>query len=256
MANESAVTSSNYEFAPSHAQERPKLTATGKITGIGKVQTTGGGNGDYEMLDLIFQPTRGSRKVFPRIMFRNEMFSIPDFVPDLYKQYDKFPALRSVKPGKKLTLGEVFELRYRQDISPAVSVNKKTGNRYVDRVTGLMAICGGTAEGLSAFAQTVGTKLAEVKASGREPGDLGIVELTREEIVDLIKAFHASLPQVEQALIIKQSTDEDGNPKDQYEVDQFRGPFTQELHDKLVEQSEKSQSQKDMTRRLSIGYKI
>lgn len=246
-----------YSFAPSSVQERPKLASTGLITGIGEAKETA--SGDYVMIDLIFKPTHGSRKIFPRLMIRPEMFSIPYFSPKIYTDYQKFPALAGVKDGKTKTLGETFALVYRQNVAPSISTNKKTGAKYPERTTALMAIAGGTMQGFEALAQVIGEKLAEVVAQGRENGEFGFPELTVDEIVALLKSFHAAQPQGQElALVIKQSTDESGNVKDQYELDAWRGPFTKEQHERFVKASEESRAKNpnDISKQTLIGYRL
>lgn len=249
--NQATNNTDNFEFVSSAVQTRPQFAITGVITGLGDHKETA--SGDYVSVDIIFKPTRKSKKIFPKLLFRPEMFS-RGFDPQIYKNYAKYPQLASRK--KKLTQGEVFELRYRTDVMPTVTQNKKTGDYYADQVTALMAICGGTVEGLRGIYPYIGKALAAIPST-RGAGDFGLVELTPDEILDVLKSYLAAAGENELLAIAKQSHDmETGAPTDRYELARWVGPLTQNNIDNLERRAEKTADSDDISRRLVIGYTL
>ncbi len=237
-------------FAPSAVQERPKLVITGRIVGLGEPKTTQQGDGDYESIDLIFEPERGSRKVFPRMLFRPEMFSIGRFRPDLYTSD---PRLAGRREGKKLTLGETFAFIYRSNVYPSVETNSK-GERRSGGCSHLMALCGGTLEGVDAIAEMFLAACNAIPTS-RPVGDLGFQELTPIEISQVLKSYLQAHPGIELAAIAKQSKDQSGQLKDQYELADWVGPFNSDTHERLVKRASKTEG-KSGAERLVIGYVV
>lgn len=254
MANANATMK---RFGASEVRERPRLAVTGTFTGVGGIKTTA--SEEYEMLDLIFKPSRGSRKVFPKLMFRTEMFS-PGFTPKIYKDYTNFPVLAEVREGKRMSVGETYAFVYANNVLgvPKVDKNgvyildKKTGNKIVDRITSLMAFCGGTLESLEGLDEAFDSI---VDISGRETGPFGVPEYTSEEIVNVLKQYHESVGEVEQLAILKQSVMNDV-PQDNYEVAEWLGPLSQESHEKLVKRAQKTEAKEDITQQIKIAYTL
>lgn len=231
-----------FAFAPSEAQERPKMFITGRIMGIGDPATTQNGDGDYEMVKLVMEPTNGSRKLFPSLLFRSEQFS-KGFRPTMYKDYERFPSLSDVRDGKKMTIGETFVFVYGRNIAPP------SGGQ---QVTNLMAVCGGTLEGLKGFGNLIDQALSTV--SDRKSGDFGLVELTPDEIVKLLRKYHESLGPIDLAAIARQGQ-RDGALTDNYELDSWVGPLTEKSHKYMVGRVEKSQG-KEPGKKFILGYQV
>lgn len=248
--NAAADPTSSLWSQPSVA-EKPRLAVTCRITDIKDAKTTGDGEGDYERAEIIVESTNGSRKFFPSIMFRNEMFSVGHF--DVKRSYEDNPALRGVAPGKKRTTGEIWSIVYGMNCFPRIKKGKE--GAYADRCTPLMALCGGTLEGLTGFAKVLQGALATPEVAKRR-GDFGFPELTSEEIVALLRDYHKSLPPYELAAVLKQGNDASGDLSDKYEVDTWVGPFNAETHERLLARATKNAGNPDVTKRLVIGYGV
>ncbi len=253
-----------FQFANAGVAERPKLTATGIITRLGDPKTTQQGDGYYEMFDIYLEPTRASKKVFPRALFRAEMFS-PGFNPQSYTDYASYPALQTIPEGKDKPLGEGFANTYRMNVFPNITLqkgpdgtvtpkfDKDTGLVLCSGITPVMAICGGTLAGMEAMTHLIVEALAAVQ--GRAAGQMGLVELTPQEVVDVLRKYLAQIGPIEQAVTLKQSKDQQGNLKDSYEVASWEGPFSPAVHAKLQARAEKSAT-KPTAQRLQIGYTL
>src|SRR6185369_10678965 len=105
-------------------QEKPKLACTGIIEKVGEAADTSSGN--YSGVDIYLKATNGSRKLFPKMYFRPEMFSFGLFDADRdylrnEKSIKEFAAIND-KTGK--TMGETFETVYGMNVMPRVKRDK------------------------------------------------------------------------------------------------------------------------------------
>ena len=244
-----------FSFSQPEAQKRPRLFLTGKITTISDPKTTQGGDGNYESCALTFEGTNGSRKIFPNLLFRSEQFS-RGFDVKSYTDYKKYPHLQAVPEGKKLTLGEAFTSVYRNNIYPKVECptgGKNKGVRRATSVPTLMALCGGTLEGIEGFTRLVGQANSTIQ--DRPAGDFGLPELTPDEIINLLRKYREGLPEVELCLLAKQSTDMQGDLTDRYEMAQWIGPFNSANHDYMVQRAERT-ADEDVSKRVMLGYEV
>ncbi len=248
-------------FGASEVQARPKIAITGTFTGVGICKPTA--SEEYEMLDLIFKPSRGSRKIFVRAMFRTEQFS-PGFDPRIYKDYAKYPSLAKKREGKRMTVGETYAWMYNKDVFSAPKLDGKK-QPIIDRRTGLMAVTsvsilmgffGGTLEGFYDFKASTWGPACE-KLQGRPAGAFGLPEFTADEIVEMLRDHRAAKGDTDELIaIIKQSHDIGGNLNDNYELDHFEGPLSQVSYDALVKRAEKSSSSSDIARQLKLGFTL
>lgn len=240
------------------ANVRPRVAITGVMKGLEDPKTTGDGSGDYERAKITFEPTRGSKKCFPAIMWRNEMFSVGYF--DVAKHYRNNPTLAVIPEGKSRPLGESFATVYGMNTFPRVEtdangvpkVDKKTGLTRM-RQTPLTALCGGTLEGLMGFYAVLQEAMTTIK--DRAPGELGIPELTSEEIANLLRGYIASKSPVEQVFILKQAKDQNGDLSDNYEMDEYLGPLSAATH-KIVTDRAAKNANAATEKRLQVGYSV
>ena len=250
MSTATNAPTSQRSFSVPSAQERPRLTATFVIEGVGDPKTTN--SGDYEMADIIVRHTRSSRKFFPRLMFREEMFSVGLFSEQDYLNFQKYPSFAE-QGSKGKPKGESYLAIYRMHVCPSFALDKNgKAKRY--EVTPTVAIAGGQLENF--LGPLAGAFAAALDADpSREKGPFGYARLSATEIVDVLRKYIASNPKVEQAAILKQSTDQSGALTDNYEVATWRGPFTTELHESLTAQAAKANDKATSPgKRLEQGY--
>lgn len=250
----------------SSEQQRSQMACTYVITGIGDPKRTG--NDLYFMADIIVEPTRGSQKIFPRLMAREEMF-VPKFDPKVYAS-DKVaitvggvqtPLTTAItnSAGRPSTLGTSLGHVCRMNVCPTLKVDK-SGNIVIDKKTnlpmepadinGLMAICGGTFN--DGIVKVLAPRLATAFAA--IPADRAVKELTAEEIVAVLREVVRANGRVELAAILKQSRDQSGALSDNYELARWQGPFTKALDTKLRETAAKTASNADVSKRVVIRY--
>ena len=226
-------------------QARPRILSIGRITGLSESKTTGGGDGNYEVANIIVTPTRGSKKPLPSIMFRNEMFSAGHFNPKVH--YGKFnesqvfepnPLLAGIPVGKSKPLGQSFLGVFQMNCWPKTYTVKKdnpkrgltAGTVVINQQTALSAIAGGTWEGFTRLGAAFSEAVSQIPTD-RPLGDLGFPELSSEEIVEVLRLFisNSGVKDVEQAFEMTQRRDQNGELTDFFEVSRFYGPFTSDL---------------------------
>lgn len=259
MSTSIAVPQTNaggFSFSQPEAQKRPRLFLTGKITAISDPKTTQNGDGNYESCSLTFEGTNGSRKIFPNLLFRAEQFS-RGFDVKSYIDYKSYPYLQAVPEGKKLTLGEAFTTVYRNNIYPKVECptgGKNAGKRRATSVPTLMALCGGTLDGIDGFTRLVGQ--ANDTIQDRAKGDFGVCELTPDEIINLLRKYReGGIGDTELCLLAKQSTDMQGDLTDRYELAQWIGPYNSDNDAYMVQRAERT-AEEDVSKRVQLGYEV
>lgn len=263
-------------FGRTSASEMPKIALTGIIEKVGDPVVTKDGKGDYDAVEIFLKPTRGSRKLFPKMYIRPEFFSFGQLQPELHyvKNVNNVAFFAAEKesdnPEKKSkTNGASFAGTYSMvmpdfdtDAAGNPKVNKTTGKGYLKRCGPVAAIAGGTLEGFNVLAggiqaavaqngqpSKVLTQLDEKGAPTKTP----LVELTSKQIVDILNEYIKTQPQVEIAVIARQSRNQSGSLTDNYEVDQFVGAFDEDMHNRLVARAEKSKD-KPTGQQLVIRY--
>lgn len=239
-------------------QARPQQAGTYVVTGIGDPKETA--SKLYWMADIITEPTRGSRKIFPSIMFRTEMFT-PGFDPREYTDYVKNPNLNVIPEGKKITVGESLAAVCRMHVLPALPTDSK-GNLRIDKKTGLpmeprevptmVAVCGGT------WQNVINGLAPRLAAAFSTLG--GRIEFSAEEIVAILRDQVRAQGKVEVAAVLKQATDRDGSLTDRYEIANWVGPFNDATNERLRERAQKSEAdfaagKIGQGRKLQIGYR-
>lgn len=238
------TTTPSFGFGASKIQARPKQAVTMTIKEVkAKAENP---DSDYDIIEIITEPTRGSKKVFPTLMLRPEQLA-GDFDPAVYTNYTANPGLAAVKPGKSYTIGETFALVYHMNIAPATSTptrGKNAGVTKADRVTTLMAVAGGTLEGL----KDIAAARDAAKADGSFDGSAASFAV----LLNGYLKSRSSVPEI--VAIIKQSKDESGNLSDRYEVDSWLGPLSDEIHEQVTKRVAKSAGA-EVGRQLQLGYR-
>lgn len=244
-------------------QELPKMALTGKIVKVGEAVTTREGEGDYDAIELIVEPTNGSRKIsFIKMYVRPEFFSFGQLDPEkMYISEAKNPYFVAQKEGtdaRPKTNGESFAGTYGMAVMPSFAtdgegnVKLKSGKPYVRRITPVMAIAGGTLEGFNAL---VGQFKAAVEKDGQPSANVpGITELAPEQITGLLNEFIQSNGSPELIFTARQAS-RDGQLTDNYEFDQFEGPLNTETHKRILDRAAKTASQTG-SKKLVVRYTI
>lgn len=246
-------------FGDSAVNAKARLYCTYVVSGIGEPKKTKNpltgeeGKGLYWMADLELTPTRGSRKVFANMLFRVEQFK-GGFKPEVYKDYAANPQLGETLPGKKMTIGESFAFVYSTNIKPHVERNKdgsvklrKDGTPLVKGCTNLMAVGGGTLAGLGAIAGYVKLENSKPDASEEEQAAAiarGIRKYIAERDVNGAEVLATLKQQVQ-----------DGELRDNYELDRWIGPFNAENHEVALSRAEKSAG-KSAGEREVVAYTV
>lgn len=235
------------------AQERPKKAVTFKIMSVKDAVATGADQtGDYDVAEIVTQATNGSAVAFPSLMFRPEMFSIPNLkaAESLYSQNSKELAQLEELTAKGKRKGDSFYWVYKINMLPRVVTSKK-GERREDGCTPLMAISGGTLDTLEAMLETFDAAIDALPESRRNA--MGYKELEAAEIVGLLNGWLQSNGQPELLAVLKQKSI-NGELSDKYEVGYFVGPYSAESHTRMEKAAIKNQNNSDVSKRLVITY--
>lgn len=244
-------------------QELPKIALTGKIVKVGEAITTREGEGDYDGVDIVIEPTNGSRKIsFIKMYVRPEYFSFGQLDPEeMYVKNPKNPYFVAQKEGtdaRPKTNGESFATSFGMNVMPSFATDKdgnvrlKNGKPYVRRVTPVMAIAGGT---LESFNNLVGAFKDAVAKDGVPSKNVpGITELTGKQITDTLNAFIQANGSPELIFTARQGS-RDGQLTDNYEFDQFEGLLDNETHQRMENRAAKT-AQEQGQKKLVIRYNV
>lgn len=238
-------------------QPRPRKAITGRVTKFALSQRAAG---DFDLIDIYFEPTRGSKKVFPSIMFRPEMVSFGLFDVDRdYKQNaSNIAHLEEAKPKPRNPQNKVkdsYTAVYGMNIMPEVIRDGKTKQvKRINKATPLYAAVGGTIEAFQAFLGLAMERLEALPAE--QKGVFGYVEFTTEQFVNLLNEFIAANPPGEQIAIIGQKTKESGDLDDNEEVKEWVGVLTEESHNKLQTRIDRSETADSVSKRIQRTYAV
>lgn len=249
--------------------EKPKLALTGVIEKVGEPSDTSSGN--YTGVEIFLKSTRGSRKLFPRMYFRPEMFSFPevgnkasglDADGDYTNNQKHIPFLSSINPKNGKTMGQTFESTYGMNVMPRLKKKQLVDERGhvildkyeiigIEQHTPFSAIAGGTLAGLRALVGMFKTALAALPDT--QKGEFGFKEFTPEQIVAILNEYIQASGGAELGILAKQSKDQSGELTDKYEVDRYQGAFTSEVA-ASNERTRVKNAGKAVGQRLVIGY--
>lgn len=233
-------------FSSGSIEARSKIAVTMTINEV--VARPDNPDSDYDNFDIKTTPTRGSRMAFPNLLAREEQF-VDGFDPDSYINYTANPMLEEVRPGKTRTVGETLKLVYCMNIFPHVSYPKKgkrAGQAVAEQITTLMAIAGGTVEGVQ--------KLGDYINGLRTAGKLGE---GASGIATAINSFIKENGPAEMIAILKQGKNPDSMAlTDRLEVSNWWGPVTAENVDSVAKYAAKCESKPEVGQRLQLGFEV
>ena len=243
-------------------QELPMIALTGRITKVGDPVTTREGEGDYDAFELTIEPTNGSRKIsFVKMYVRPEYFSFGQLDPEqMYINVPKNPYFSAQKEGseaKPTTNGKSFAASFGMNVMPSFATDAegnvrvgKNGKPFVRRITPVMAIAGGTLEGLDTLVGLFRKFVAENGVPSKTID--GITEITPQQIANLLNEYIQSQPQTDLVFTAKQGK-RDGELTDNYEFNQFEGVLDNETHQRLITRAEKTKNNTG-AKKLVIRY--
>lgn len=237
-------------FGASKIEAKPKYLVTLTIDSV-KARPS---NDDktYDSIEIITTGTKASvKKPFPSLLMRPEWFA-GNFDPEVYTNYAANPELEEVPEGKKMTKGQSLKFVYNNNIFPEGGVSvpskgKNAGKQIVKAVTTLMAIAGGTIEGLYALTGAFSARIADTAAPKFEG--------TVDQVAEVLNAFLKARDKAPTLLVVvKQGQDQNGDLKDGYEVDRWVGPFTEENWEKQAKRIKDTENEPEVGKQLKLGF--